>query len=83
MKTMKYLQLKRLFLKLLYFSCRRLIGKKIFVSESKLPRIYINGKLSAFQAEDMSSILITRIVLFSKIYTGRLMRERKILFMHS
>lgn len=46
-------------------------------------RVYINGKLSAFQAEDMSSILITRIVLFSKIYTGRLMRERKILFMHS
>ena len=25
-------------------------------------RVYINGKLSAFQAEDMSSILITRIV---------------------
>lgn len=26
-------------------------------------RVCINGKLSAFQAEDMSSILITRIVL--------------------
>jgi hypothetical protein len=26
-------------------------------------RVYINGKLSAFQAEDMSSILITRMVL--------------------
>lgn len=28
-----------------------------------IKRVYISGKLSAFQAEDMSSILITRIVL--------------------
>lgn len=33
---------------------------------SLIARVYISGKLSAFQAEDMSSILITRIGFFSK-----------------
>jgi hypothetical protein len=42
-----------------------------FRKNKKISRLYINGRLSAFQAEDKSSILFGRILSFSSSRLGR------------